>query len=32
MGVAAATIAYDVAKGLLKVFSKCHIQPGYFTT
>ena len=30
--VASATIAYDVAKGLLKVFSKCRIQPGYFTT
>ena len=33
IGVASATIAYkDGTKGLLKVFIKCRIEPGYFTT
>ena len=33
IGVASATIAYnDGAKGLLKVFIKCRIEPSYFTT
>ena len=33
IGVASATIAYnDGAKGLLEVFIKCRIEPGYSTT